>query len=80
MHKDCTINGWGLTFWDVDGKDVLGEQLVDLKHVRFCHSEKLLEGCVTVNVPLVLRVLQIVALDVLPQLLHNLFSQGYKLG
>lgn len=56
----------------MDGEDVLGQQLVDLKHVCLGHPKQLLERRVAVDIPLVLRVLQVVPLDVLPQLLHNL--------
>ena len=59
----------------MDGEDVLGQQLVDLKHVCFGHSKQLLERRIAVDVPLILSVLQIVPLDVLPQFLHNLHGE-----
>lgn len=55
-----------------DGVEVVADQLVHLEHVDLVLFEHSLHHVVAKNLALVIRVLEIVGLDMLPQLLDDL--------
>lgn len=59
---------------------MVAHKLVHLEHVHLSLLEHSLHLIVTQYLPLVVRVLEVIALDVLPQLLHHLRSRQLVAG